>query len=270
MITMRSPVYSKKQKYDSNVYRSAEGAMVNQETQGSIVVVDDQPANLKLMEDMLKQQGYAVRSFPRGRMALAAVGEQSPDLILLDINMPEMNGFEVCERLKADKNLASIPVIFLNALNETEGKIKAFQCGGVDYVTKPFQFEEVQARVETHLKLQRARRSERDLLENTLNGAIRALAGLVQLTGPALSARTDAIRSIVAHIATRLSVEDRWEYDLAASLCLIGVLRCRSRCLSVPMAARRYLRRKSRCFEIILKMARGFWPTFHDSGTSLR
>jgi CheY-like chemotaxis protein len=91
-------------------------------TQGQlgIRVVDDQPANLKLMEDMLRGQGYGVRSFLRGRMALAAAVDQPPDLILLDISMPEMNGFEVCELLKADKKLASIPVIFLSALNETD------------------------------------------------------------------------------------------------------------------------------------------------------
>src|SRR5580692_2913550 len=127
--------------------------MVSQETPASIMVVDDQPANLKLMEDMLKQQGYSVRSFPRGRMALTAAGEKPPDLILLDINMPEMNGFEVCQRLKADEKLASIPVIFLSALNETDDKVRAFHSGGVDYITKPFQFEEVQARVQTHLSL---------------------------------------------------------------------------------------------------------------------
>jgi len=121
--------------------------------QPDIIVVDDQPANLKLMEDMLRQQGYGVRSFPRGRMALRAAAERPPDLILLDINMPEMNGFEVCERLKTDEKLALIPVIFLSALNETDDKVKAFHAGGVDYITKPFQFEEVQARVETHLSL---------------------------------------------------------------------------------------------------------------------
>jgi two-component system sensor histidine kinase/response regulator len=122
-------------------------------TAGDIIVIDDQPANLTLMGEMLQQQGYTVRLFPRGRMALAAAAAQPPDLILLDINMPEMDGFEVCERLKADKALAPIPVIFLSALNETEDKVRAFQAGGVDYITKPFQFEEVQARVETHVNL---------------------------------------------------------------------------------------------------------------------
>jgi response regulator RpfG family c-di-GMP phosphodiesterase len=202
--------------------------VLTQGKQLGIMVVDDQPANLKLMEDMLRGQGYGVRSFRRGRMALAAAGEQPPDLILLDINMPEMNGFEVCELLKADKKLASIPVIFLSALNETDDKVKAFRCGGVDYITKPFQFEKVQARVETHLRLQRALRAERDLLENTLNGAVRALSGLVQLSGPALTARSEAIKAIVAHIATRSGVAERWQYDLAAMLCLIG-------CTSLPV-----------------------------------
>ena len=77
-----------------------------------IVVVDDQPANLKLLEDLLTRQGHAVRSFPRGRLALDAAARNPPDLILLDINMPEMNGFEVCKRLKADDKLAHIPVLF--------------------------------------------------------------------------------------------------------------------------------------------------------------
>jgi two-component system, sensor histidine kinase and response regulator len=121
--------------------------------QSDIMIVDDNPANLKLLEDMLLQEGHKIRSFPLGRLALEAVKKHSPDLILLDINMPEMNGYEVCERLKSIKELASIPVIFLSALGETEDKVKAFQAGAVDYVSKPFRLDEVHARVETHLKL---------------------------------------------------------------------------------------------------------------------
>jgi two-component system, sensor histidine kinase and response regulator len=119
------------------------------------MAVDDQPANLKLLEDLLNQQGHLVRSFPRGRLALDAAARNPPDLFLLDINMPEMSGFEVCEILKADAKLASIPVIFLSALADTQDKVQAFRCGGVDYVTKPFQVDEVQARVETHLRIHR-------------------------------------------------------------------------------------------------------------------
>lgn len=122
-----------------------------------IMVVDDQPANLTLMEDMLRREGYSVSSFPRGRMALANAAEFPPDLILLDINMPEMDGFAVCERLKADPRTASIPVIFLSALTETEDKVRAFQSGGVDFVTKPFHVAEVRARVRTQVQLHRLR-----------------------------------------------------------------------------------------------------------------
>jgi len=117
------------------------------------MAVDDQPSNLKLLEDLLSRQGHVVRSFPRGRLALEAATRNPPDLVLLDIDMPEMSGFKVCELLKSDDKLAAIPVIFLSALNDASDKVRAFQCGGVDYVTKPFQVDEVQARVETHLKI---------------------------------------------------------------------------------------------------------------------
>ena len=121
----------------------------------NIMVVDDTPANLKLLQEMLQAKGYLVLTFPRGASALKAAAKNPPDLILLDINMPDMNGFEVCERLKADEVLKDIPVIFISALTETADKVKAFAVGGVDYVTKPFQFDEVNARVETHLRLRR-------------------------------------------------------------------------------------------------------------------
>jgi DNA-binding response OmpR family regulator len=120
------------------------------------MVVDDNPANLKLLEEMLRQQRFEVQSFPLGRLALAAAEQEPPDLILLDVNMPQMDGYEVCARLKSNHLLSDIPVIFISALNETGDKVKGFQSGAADYVSKPFQFEEVQARIETHLKLRRA------------------------------------------------------------------------------------------------------------------
>ncbi|MGD1069577.1 MAG: HD domain-containing phosphohydrolase [Bryobacteraceae bacterium] len=123
------------------------------ENQRNIMVVDDQPVNLKLMEEVLSRQGYGVRSFPRGRLALAAAAQKPPDLILLDVTMPEMDGFEVCRRLRSDAALSAIPVIFLSALEETEDKLAAFRSGGFDYVTKPFEPEEIKARIETHLRL---------------------------------------------------------------------------------------------------------------------
>jgi two-component system sensor histidine kinase/response regulator len=152
----------------------------------NIMVVDDHPANLKLLEEMLRGEGYQVRSFPRGRLGLAAAAQNPPDLILLDINMPEMSGYEMCEKLKSDERLAQIPVIFLSALDATADKVKAFQCGGVDYISKPFQFEEVQARVETHLQLRLLRQtlqSQNECLEETVRMRTRELTeALTKLT----------------------------------------------------------------------------------------
>jgi len=124
-------------------------------TSGNIMIVDDVPANLTLLSGMLKVKGHRVRPVPSGRLALKAIEIEQPDLILLDITMPEMDGFEVCSLLKKDVRFKDIPVIFISALTETLDKVKAFSVGGVDYVTKPFQFEEVEVRVETHLKMRR-------------------------------------------------------------------------------------------------------------------
>ena len=126
--------------------------------QTTIMVVDDTPANLRLLDSMLRERGYRVVAFPRGDLALEAASRNPPDLILLDINMPGMNGFEVCERLKAEENLKEIPVLFISAMTETTDKVRGFAVGGLDYVIKPFAFEEVLARVETHLALQWARK----------------------------------------------------------------------------------------------------------------
>ena len=121
----------------------------------TVMVVDDNVTNLQLLEMLLRTRGYEVRPFNRGRAALEAAARTPPDVILLDVAMPEMDGYEVCRRLKADEKLAAIPVIFISALSATRDKIKGFACGGVDYVTKPFQIEEVHARVETHYKLRK-------------------------------------------------------------------------------------------------------------------
>ncbi|HOO70523.1 MAG TPA: response regulator [Spirochaetota bacterium] len=128
---------------------------INMKKQANILIVDDTPANLTLLSGILKEKGYRVRPVPSGKLALGAVEIEPPDLILLDISMPELDGFEVCRRLKDDIRFRDIPVIFVSALTETLEKVKAFSVGGVDYITKPFQFEEIEARVETHLKLHR-------------------------------------------------------------------------------------------------------------------
>jgi serine phosphatase RsbU (regulator of sigma subunit) len=138
--------------------------MNNQRTDVSenILVVDDTPANLRLLSQMLSERGYGVRAVTSGSRALESVLVTQPNLILLDIRMPEMNGYEVCERLKQDRRTKDIPIIFISALNEIEDKVRGFNVGGVDYITKPFHFEEVLARVETHLALRRLQRQLED------------------------------------------------------------------------------------------------------------
>ncbi len=130
----------------------------SQDSRGDILLVDDTPGNLLLLSAMLIRQGYEVRSVTNGSTALMGVQAQAPDLILLDITMPEMSGYEVCQQLKANPDTQDIPVIFISALNEVFDKVKAFAVGGVDYITKPFQVEEVLARVEHQLTIRRLSR----------------------------------------------------------------------------------------------------------------
>jgi len=118
-----------------------------------ILVVDDTPANLQLLNDILSAQGYMVRPASSGNLALRSLAVEVPDLILLDVRMPEPDGFEVCRRIKSNPRTAEIPVIFISAMEEISDKVKGFDVGGVDYITKPFQPDEVLARVHTHLKL---------------------------------------------------------------------------------------------------------------------
>lgn len=128
---------------------------VMESSKGDILIVDDTPANLRLLTRILQENGYHVRPVLEGGLALAAAQAKPPNLVLLDIRMPEMDGFQVCEKLKSDPVTQDVPIIFISALDAVEDKVKAFSIGGVDYITKPFQAEEVIARVENHLNLRR-------------------------------------------------------------------------------------------------------------------
>lgn len=132
---------------------------------GNILVVDDLIENLSYLTDILSQQGYKVRSVTNGNMALKTVRNNPPDVILLDIKMPDIDGYQVCSTLKADEETSDIPIIFLSALNEVFDKVKAFQLGGVDYITKPFQPQEVIARIQTHLTIQQQKHQLRQEIE---------------------------------------------------------------------------------------------------------
>ncbi|MCP3965688.1 MAG: response regulator [Lentisphaerae bacterium] len=118
-----------------------------------IMIVDDMVDNLKLLQSLLTNNGYRTAVFPKAELALRSMEGSTPDLILLDINMPGMNGYEFCKIIKKSKEYCDIPVIYLSAMNELNDKLKAFTSGGIDYISKPFQFDEVLARVSTHVKL---------------------------------------------------------------------------------------------------------------------
>lgn len=146
----------------------------------NILLVDDTPENLRLLSQILAERSYQVRAVTSGERALESVKLAPPDLILLDIRMPGIDGFEVCRALKADPTTQHIPVIFISALDDLEDKMRAFTVGGVDYITKPFQYEEVIARAETHLALRRLQQEMEEV--NCKMARELSLAGEVQAT----------------------------------------------------------------------------------------
>jgi CheY-like chemotaxis protein len=169
-------------------------------SKANILVVDDTLANLRLLTKMLAEYGYKVRPATNGRTALSAAQTEPPDLILLDIMMPEMDGYEVCGRLKADERTRDIPIIFISAIHETIDKVAAFSIGGVDYITKPFHVEEVLVRVKTHLTLRHLQKTlqekneqlqvKNDELEAALT-KVKLLTGLLPICANCKKIRDD-------------------------------------------------------------------------------
>lgn len=168
-----------------------ETAQANNE--GSILIVDDKPENLTVLRQILTEHGYRVRPAISGEIALKTVQADLPDLILLDIVMPNMDGYEVCRKLKADEQTRQVPIIFISALDELEDKVKAFSEGGVDYITKPFQIEEVLARVNTHINLhslQRCLEKKNTELQKALD-EVKQLRGFLPICASCKNIRDD-------------------------------------------------------------------------------
>lgn len=132
--------------------------MIDSKTPATILVVDDNEMNVELLSNMLERYNYRVVTSLSGQEALKLVSSANPEIVLLDINMPQMSGYEVCRQIKANPAVADIPVIFISALDDTENVVQGFDAGGVDYILKPFKFREVLARVETQLTLFRQKR----------------------------------------------------------------------------------------------------------------
>lgn len=124
-----------------------------------ILIVDDSPSTLQLLAELFKGRGFTIRAALSGRLALQTIRTAPPDLVLLDVNMPDISGYEICRQMKSNDALKDIPVIFVSGLTSSSDLVKGFSAGGVDYVTKPFELKEVLARVETHLELRRQQRA---------------------------------------------------------------------------------------------------------------
>jgi PleD family two-component response regulator len=171
--------------------------MIDQKTLGAdqyeILVVDDTPDNLHYLTLLLEKRGYTVRMALEARLALKSVAAKTPDLILLDIDMPEMDGYEACRRLKSDDHSRNVPVIFISALHKTIDKVKGFKVGGVDYITKPIEPEELFARVNTHLTLhllQQEMEKKNSALQKALD-EIKTLRGILPICSSCKKIRND-------------------------------------------------------------------------------
>ncbi len=180
------------------------------EIQGDILIVDDDLANMRTLSTLLTDRGYEVRSARDGATALMMASADLPDLVLLDLVMPEMDGFQVCQRLKSNPETSDIPIIFVSALDEVVDKVRGFEVGGVDYITKPYNAEEVGIRVKTHLALYKLRRElEREISERErAEEALRASRHFIQSSLDALSAHI----AILDGSGTILAVNASWRY----------------------------------------------------------
>lgn len=183
---------------------------------GNILVVDDNPANLTLLAQLLSEQRYEVRIAPNGNLAIRSVQATLPDLILLDINMPGMDGYQVCEQLKAEEQTRDIPVIFVSAMGEVFDKVKAFKVGGVDYITKPFEPAEILARVENQMRLRSLQlklMEQNTLLEKQIEGRRRAEVEirLLLVITQAIS-RSGDLHSGLAEVLRLVCITIQWNY----------------------------------------------------------
>ncbi|MEI7611756.1 MAG: response regulator [Betaproteobacteria bacterium] len=159
-----------------------------------IIIVEDTPASLVLLSELLTQAGYKVRPAQDGRMALRSAQASPPELILLDIRMPGIDGYEVCRRLKADSRTRDIPVIFLSALQDASDKLQGFELGAVDYIAKPYQPEEVLARVRTHVELRR--------LQSNLESRVEERSALVLETQASLQESRSQLQELAGFLQT--------------------------------------------------------------------
>ncbi len=210
---------------------------------GKVLVVDDTPASLKLLTELLQAEGYEVRSAISGELALHAATINPPELILLDIRMPVMDGFEVCRRLKAQSATCDVPVIFVSSLSETNEKVEGFELGAVDFVTKPYQREELLIRVRTHLEMARLRNRLEFLVDERTNelrfsmlAFVTALASTVEMRDPYTAGHQRRTAQLATAIAKQLLLPDNQieGLNLAGVMHDIGKIRIPAEILCKP------------------------------------
>ena len=193
-----------------------------------IMIIDDTPENLKILELLLFENNYKVYAFPSGNMAIQAAELNPPDLVLLDINMPIMNGIDVCKTFKTNSKLEHIPIIFLTAMVQIEDKITAFEAGGVDYITKPFNFAEVLARIKTHLKIkklqeellqinrelnQRVQTQVKEIADSQM-AAIVSLANLAETRDANTGKHIENVQELCLILAKELANEEKYKESI--------------------------------------------------------
>lgn len=185
-------------------------------TAGDILVVDDNPNNLTLLANILTEEGYRVRKVLNGKFALRTAQASPPDLILLDIYLPDLDGYEVCWRLKALEVTRETPVIFISALNEVWDKLRAFKVGAADYITKPFQVEEVLARVQHQLTIRAQQQTIREQ-NRQLKAALAAEKELSELKTQFVSMVSHEFRNPLTTIATGLKILEQRDFEFTAA-----------------------------------------------------
>ncbi len=208
---------------------------------GHVLVVEDEEINRKLLRDLLEGQGHQVTEAENGEQGLQKVKENPPDVILLDVMMPGMDGFEVCRRLKADPETAPIPVLLVTALTERSDRLTGIEAGANDVISKPVDIEDVILRVrnavytmrlfrevqENYKRVRKLEMEKGELLEKTLHGAVKVLTEILSMVNPSAFSRGSRIRRYVRHMATQLELPDVWEFELAVMLSQIG-------CVTLP------------------------------------
>jgi len=183
-----------------------------------ILIVDDIPENCRYLASILLEKSYKVRALPNAKLAMLSIEKHPPDLILLDIRMPEIDGFALCEWVKSHDSFASIPIIFLSGSHEESEIIKGFDLGAVDYIRKPFYPLEVYKRIQNQLDLIEKERELNQMIQETLMGSIEAILDMLALVDPDAYAKSNRMGRLMEKMVLTLGLKKKWRFKTAAML----------------------------------------------------